>query len=300
VIDPIAFKIGPLAIHWYGIIIASAVLVAGVLGTAEAKRRREDPEVGWSMLMWALIGGVAGARIYHVIHQWDFYSAHPDLIPQLWNGGLGIPGVIIGGVLAIAIYCRVKGLPAWRWLDIFAVSTLLGQVIGRLGNFVNQELYGPPTDLPWGLTIDAAHRVGPWTDLLAYPVETARFHPLFAYEALLNLMGVVVLLWIARRFAARLFDGDILLLYLAWYGAVRTALESFRVENWVVGGLPTAVWLGIAAVVGGLGFFLLRHARGWGVPGAWMHREPPPEPTLDAPPADTPPPADAPAEPSPG
>ncbi len=292
-IDPIAIKIGPLAIHWYGIIIASAVMVAGVQGTAEAKRRGEDPEVGWSMLLWALVGGVVGARIYHVIHQWDFYATRPDLIPQIWNGGLGIPGVIIGGVLAITIYCRIKGLPAWRWLDIFAVSALLGQVIGRLGNYVNQELYGPPTDLPWGLTIDAAHRVGAWTDLLAYPVETTRFHPLFAYEALLNLLGVVVLLWIARRFAARLCDGDILLLYLAWYGAVRTGLESFRVENWVVGGVPTAVWLGVAAIVLGGGFFLLRHARGRGVPGAWMDREPPPDPPVAAV-------TESPPEPSPG
>ena len=158
------------------------------------------------------------------------------------------------------------------WLDIFAISIPLGQAIGRLGNFVNQELYGPPTDLPWGIPIDAAHRIGDWTNLSTFPVDTTRFHPLFAYEALLSLLTLVVLFWASRRFAARLYDGDLLLIYLMGYGAARAYLETFRVDNWTVGGLPTAIWLGLAAVVLAGGFLILRHARGWGTPGAWMER----------------------------
>ena len=276
-IDPVAIRIGPLQVHWYGIIIASAVLVGGILGTAEARRRGEDPDKGWSMLLPTIVLAVIGARIYHVIHEWDFYRENIALIPQVWNGGIGIPGAVMGGALAIVLYTRWAKLPTWRWLDIFAPALLLGQVVGRLGNFVNQELYGPPTSLPWGIPIDAAHRAGtPW-DPLTYPVDATRFHPLFAYEMILNAIGVVVLLWVGRRFARRLYDGDIALMYIMWYGAVRTALESFRNEtgNWHILGVPTAMWIGILGFVLAGGFLILRHQRGWGTPGAWLDPDEP-------------------------
>jgi len=267
VIDPVAIEIGPLQLHWYGIIIASAVLVAGLLGTRIARRLGENPDDGWSMLIWVVVLAVAGARIYHVIHEWErVYANDPLLIPQVWRGGLGIPGVIAGGALAVFLYTRVRGLNTARWMDIMAPPLLLGQAIGRLGNFVNQELYGPPTTLPWGIPIDAVHRIGPWMDLNAYPVATARFHPLFAYEAVLNLIGLAVLLVVIRRFAPRLFAGDIFLMYLMWYGAVRTVLEPLRTENWTIGGIPTAMWLGVLAFVLAGGWLIIRHRRGWGTP----------------------------------
>jgi phosphatidylglycerol:prolipoprotein diacylglycerol transferase len=254
VIDPIAIHIGPLAIHWYGIIIATAVLAGAMLGSWEARRRGENPEVGWAILLWALVAGVLGARIYHVIHQWDFYRNNP--------------GLIAGGAAALLIYTRVNKLPTARWLDIFAIALPLGQAIGRLGNFVNQELYGPPTGLPWGIPIDAAHRIGDWTNLTAYPLATTRFVPLFAYEAIASLLTLGALLFISRRFANRLFDGDILLIYLMFYGLVRSYLETYRVDNWLIAGIPTATWLGLGAFVLSGGFLWLRHARGWGTPAA--------------------------------
>ena len=135
------------------------------------------------MLLPVVIVAVIGARLYHVIHLWDFYRENPALIPQIWNGGIGIPGGVAGGALAILVYTRMKGINTARWLDIFAPALLLGQVIGRLGNFVNQELYGPPTSLcgddfppclPFGIQIDAAHRVGtPW-EAAAFPVDTTQ------------------------------------------------------------------------------------------------------------------------------
>ena len=272
-IDPIAVQIGPIAVHWYGIIIATAVFVAALLGVAEARRRGEDPEHGWSMLLPMLVLAVIGARLYHVIHQWGpVYSQHPELIPQVWIGGLGIPGAVAGGALGIWLYTWRNGLSTARWFDIASPALLLGQAIGRLGNFVNQELYGPPTDLPWGIPIDAAHRVPQYMDLSVYPLDTTRFHPLFAYEAILNLIGLVLILWIARRFAARLYDGDVFLLYLVWYGAVRTWLETFRVDNWIILGIPTAIWIGILAMLLAGGLLVLRHLRGWGTPGAWLNR----------------------------
>ena len=132
VIDPIAFQLGPISVHWYGIIIAGAVLAAGWVGTIEARRRGMDPDVGWAMLLPVLVAAVIGARIYHVIHQWDFYVRDPILIPQIWSGGLGIPGAVVGGVLAIWLYTRWIGANTARWLDVFASAMLLGQAIGRL------------------------------------------------------------------------------------------------------------------------------------------------------------------------
>lgn len=274
-IDPVAFEIGPVQLHWYGIIIASAVLIAGVVGTRVARWLNEDPDEGWSMLLIVIILAVIGARLYHVIHLWDFYSANPILIPQIWEGGLGIPGGVAGGALGIFLYTRSKGLNTARWLDVFAPSLLLGQVIGRLGNYVNQELYGPPTSLcgtdfppclPWGIQIDAAHRVGtPW-DAVSFPVETTSFVPLFAYEMVLNFIGMLVILYVMRRFGQRLFAGDAALMYIMWYGTVRTMLETYRVSNWTILGVPTAMWLGIIGVVLSIAWFIIRHRRGWGSP----------------------------------
>lgn len=273
VIDPIAFRLGPLEVHWYGIIIAVAVLVAGLLGTREARRRGEDPEQGWSMLLLVIVTSVIAARAYHVIHMWGYYSEHLDLIPQVWLGGIGIPGAVAGGAFGIWLYCRWNHLSTARWLDIFAPALLLGQAIGRLGNFVNQELYGPPTTLPWGIPIDALHRAGtPW-DPISFPVATTRFTPLFAYEAILNLIGMVVLLWVAHRFAKKLYDGDIALMYIIWYGAVRSALETLRVNNWLILGVPTAIWIGIIGILLAAGFLILRHVKHWGTPGAWMQSD---------------------------
>lgn len=275
-INPVAFEIGPLQLHWYGIIIAGAVLIGGLLGTRVARWLNEDPDDGWAMLLLVMILAVVGARLYHVIHQWgDIYSQNLALIPQIWNGGLGIPGGVAGGALGILIATRSRGLHTARWMDIFAPALLLGQVIGRLGNFVNQELYGPPTSLcgvdyppclPWGIQIDAAHRAGtPW-DALSFPPETTTFVPLFAYEMALNLIGMLLILFVIRRFGPRLFAGDAVLMYIMWYGSVRTVLETYRVNNWTILGVPTAMWIGIIGVVLAAAWFWYRHRRGWGSP----------------------------------
>lgn len=269
-IDPVAFRIGPLAIHWYGIIFAVAAVAAAWLATREARRRGEDPERVWTLLLVAAIGGIIGSRAYHVIHEWSFYAENPALIPQVWLGGLGIPGGVAGGLIALAIYSRVNEMKFWRWIDIAAPAMLLAQAIGRFGNLVNQELYGPPTSLPWGIPIDAEHRVPPWNDLDQYPVDSTTFHPLFLYESLLNVLGMFVLLYVGRRFARRLYDGDVAMMYFIWYGSVRTLLEGFRTGNWLIGGLPTAVIIGVSVAVLGAVVIIVRHLKGWGVPGAFV------------------------------
>jgi phosphatidylglycerol:prolipoprotein diacylglycerol transferase len=228
------------------------------------------------MLLPVIILAVLGARIYHVVHLWDdVYSKDLALIPQVWNGGIGIPGAVAGGALGIFLYTRSKGLNTARWLDVFAPALLLGQVIGRLGNFVNQELYGPPTSLcgdgfppclPFGIQIDAAHRAESGFDAVTFPVETTQFVPLFAYEMVLNLVGMLVLLYVVRRFGPRLFAGDAALIYIMWYGAVRTLLETYRVGNWTILGVPTAMWVGIIGFVLAGAWLWYRHRRGWGSP----------------------------------
>ena len=274
-IDPVAFRIGDYPVHWYGIIIASAVLIAGMLGSRVARWLNEDPEDGWSMLLLVIVLAVVGARLYHVVHLWDHYARNPAEIIQIWNGGIGIPGGVAGGALAIWITARRNGLNAARWLDVFAPALLLGQVIGRLGNFVNQELYGPPTSLcgsdfppclPWGVQIAAENRAGtPW-DAVSYPVETTTFVPLFAYEMALNLVGMLVILFVIRRFAPRLYAGDAALMYIIWYGFVRTALETYRVNNWQILGIPTAMWVGVIGAVLAAVWLWYRHRRGVGSP----------------------------------
>ena len=273
-IDAVALEIGPIQVHWYGIIIASAVLIGGLLGTQVARWLGENPDDGWSMLLLVMVLAVLGARLYHVVHLWEHYAANPALIPQIWNGGLGIPGGVAGGALGIFLYTRSQGLNTARWLDVFAPALLLGQVIGRLGNFVNQELDGPPTSLcgseyppclPWGISIDAEHREPQW-DPLTFPPETTQFVPLFAYEMALNLIGMLLILFVIRRFAPRLFAGDAALMYIMWYGSVRTLLETYRVNNWTILGVPTAMWLGIIGVVLAAAWLWYRHRRGWGSP----------------------------------
>lgn len=267
-IDPVAIELGPIQVHWYGIIIAAAVLLGATLSMRVAIWVGENPEDGWSMLLPVVVAALVGARLYHVIHLWEHYSANPLEIFQIWNGGIGIPGAVAGAAVAIFVYGRAKRLHAARWMDIGAPGLLLGQAIGRLGNFVNQELYGPPTTLcgdgfppclPFGIPIDAEHRAGtPW-DAASFPVETTQFVPLFAYEAVLNLIGMAVLLYVVRRWGHRLFAGDVVLMYVIWYGAVRTLLEPYRVGNWTILGVPTAMWIGIIAVVLAATWLVVRH-----------------------------------------
>jgi phosphatidylglycerol:prolipoprotein diacylglycerol transferase len=226
-------------------------------------------------LIYVVIVGIIGARLYHVLSTpagcgdnvpmcgWPWYRNHPIDALLIWNGGLGIFGAILAGGLVVVIYARRHQLPLARYLDIAAPALLIGQAIGRWGNFANQELYGPPTDLPWGIAIDAAHRTYPYTDLVRYPIETTRFHPLFLYESLLNLLGFVVLIVISRRFAHRLKDGDLFLLYLIWYPANRILVESMRFDAWTVGGsgLATAQLVSLALMLAAVALLIIRHRR---------------------------------------
>ena len=159
-----------------------------------------------------------------------FYLTHPFDLINLRNGGLGIPGAVIGGVITLYFFSRKRGLNFAEWTDIAAPSLALGQAIGRWGNFVNQELYGAPTNLPWKIYIDPAHRL-PGFETQEY------YHPLFLYESLWNLANMALLMWLTRRYADRLKNGDIFLVYLIVYPIGRFLLDFLRLDASMVGGI---------------------------------------------------------------
>jgi phosphatidylglycerol:prolipoprotein diacylglycerol transferase len=265
--------IGPFPINLYGIIIVVGAIVGAYIAAAESRRRGYDPDIVWDGLVWVMFAGIVGARLYHAFSTpagctadlprcgWPWYQNHPeDILLGIREGGLGIFGAVLGGALAVFIYGRRRNLPVLRYLDFAAPAVIIGQAIGRWGNFVNQELYGPPTDLPWGISIDALHRTDVYIDLGRYPEATTRFHPLFLYESLLNLLGFVVLIAVSRRFGDRLKDGDLILLYVIWYGIVRTFVESFRFDAWIsFASIPTATLISIVGGVVALAVLILRH-----------------------------------------
>ena len=263
----VAFRVGPLTVYWYGIIIVTAVLVAGWVAAFEAKRRGENEDHIWNALILVVLLGIVGARLYHVFSSpaagglgWAFYREHPEAIFQIWNGGLAIYGAVAGGVLGILLYAYRAKLSLLRYLDIGTPALLIGQAIGRWGNFVNQELYGPPTTLPWGIRIDEFHRIPPFNDLGQYPL-TLRFHPVFLYESLWNLIGFCLILVAGRKLAGKLKEGDLFLAYLVWYPVGRLWVEALRPDAWKIGNIPTAQIISVVLIVAAVVIFVLRRRR---------------------------------------
>jgi len=268
--NPIAFRLGPLSVHWYGIIIVVATLVGAYVASLEARRRGQDPEHAWNALLLCLILGIIGARLYHVFSSpqggmlgWDYYRQNPIAILQIWRGGLGIYGAVAGGLLGVYIYARLNKLSFLQWADIGTLGLILAQVIGRWGNFVNQELYGPPTSLPWGVTIGIPYRIPPYNDPTVYPAD-ARFHPTFLYESLWNLLGFLLLMYVVRRYSDRLLDGDVLCLYAIWYPVGRIFVEALRPDAWLIGGIAAAQIFALIAIVVSVAIILYRHRSAYG------------------------------------
>jgi len=258
---PEGFNIGPLFVHFYGIILMSGAVAGGFLAVREAKKRGYDPEIVWDLFVYLLIGGVVGARLWHILTPSPstgitagWYFTHPLDALAVWKGGLGIPGAIIGGAIALFFYSRRTGVNFAEWTDIIAPCLALGQAIGRWGNFFNQELYGAPSNLPWALYIDPAHRLAAYTNVEYY-------HPLFAYESLWNLMNMFLLLWISRRFVDSLKDGDIFLTYLVVYPVGRFFLDFLRLDASLVGGINiNQTIMGVVALIAAVSLYL-RHRK---------------------------------------
>ncbi|HLZ58771.1 MAG TPA: prolipoprotein diacylglyceryl transferase [Ktedonosporobacter sp.] len=244
-LNPILVQFGPLAIRWYGLTMTSAIVLGALVASRYVARKGQDGNTIWDMLLWVLVPALIGARLYFVFIQsprtgpdgLPGYLSNPIKIVEIWQGGIHIYGAFILGGLALLLYLRWRKLPPLIFLDGVGLGLLLGQAIGRIGNFINQELYGPPTTLPWGLRIDQAHRISAYTDMTKYP-DSVRFHPLFLYEMVWDALGFAFLFWISRRFEKHLRDGDLFLLYLIWAPLGRFFLEFLRTDSWFFPGTP--------------------------------------------------------------
>lgn len=251
-IDPVIFTIGGFSLRWYGVIVMLGVIVGSLMVERVLKRNGENSDTIWDALIWVLPIGILGARLWFVVNATlggdTRYANDPAEIFKVWNGGLHIFGGLLLGGAVLIFYLNKNKLDAWLFLDAAGPAMLVGQAIGRIANFINQELYGPPTTLPWGIPISAQHRLLQFQDLIKYPVETTRFHPTFAYEMLWNFAAAGLLLWIWRRYEEEIKPGTIFAGWLLLAGIGRAWIEFFRPDQ------PKIADLGISysAVVSGL------------------------------------------------
>jgi phosphatidylglycerol---prolipoprotein diacylglyceryl transferase len=256
--------LGPIPLHMYGLMIALGVLVAARVGRTRYMRKggTDDPETRKrrgedfdSVAFWAVIAGIIGARLYHVITDYQLFEGHWERTVQIWRGGLGIWGAVVGGAIAVWIVGRRRGLVFADIADAIVPGLAFAQGIGRWGNYFNQELFGGPTSLPWAVEIDAAHRPAGYA-------RYATFQPTFLYESLWCLALGFALLAVDRKF--KLARGQLSALYIAGYTAFRLPMEEMRIDPaHTIGPLRINAWVSIGvfifAVV--LFFYLGRRAR---------------------------------------
>ncbi len=270
---PSGFFVGPLYIRFYGILIMLGAVAAAFMAEHEARRRKLNSEFVWDALILVLIGGIIGARLWHIFTPPPsmlvldpttgryvnpyFINGTPQIldIVSIWKGGLGIPGAIIGGALALFFYCRRRKMSFLMWADIAVPGVALAQAIGRWGNFFNQELYGKPSTLPWAIYIDPLNRVPGYT-------QYSTFHPLFLYESLWNLLNMGFLLFLERRIPNKLKNGDLLLIYLIGYPFGRFWLEFLKLDAPKFGTININQTLMVVIFVISIVLLIWRHRKG--------------------------------------
>lgn len=229
------FLSSPITVKWYGVIIAFGFTLAVLFGGRRAYLWKIDIYKMLDILIWGALFGIVGARLYYVFNEWGYYSAHPSEIIAVWHGGLAIYGGLIGGVLAALVVCLVERVNIRNLLDLCGMSFLIGQGIGRWGNFANQEAFGTNTDLPWGMYSEKTR------EYLQYLVNSGEtgldpskpVHPTFLYESVWCLLGFVLLFWVCRKH--RRFSGQIFLMYGVWYGLERAVVEGLRTDSLYIG-----------------------------------------------------------------
>lgn len=278
-----SFTLGPLTIHIYALCILAGIIAATVWTSRRLTKRGAEPGVVLDIILWAVPLGIIVARFYHVFtHPHDYFFPGADLLKvfYIWEGGNAIFGALIGGAIGAYIGCRMSGIRFWSFADALAPAMLLAQAMGRLGNYFNHELFGLPTDLPWGLQIEQSNPAFP----VGLPAGTL-FQPLFLYEIIWNVIGIAVILLIERKF--RLRWGKAFGVYLIWYGLGRSYLESIRIDpsEFSFLSIPSNVWAAFAAIVIGIVLIIVQNRRHTGLepspyrPGREWHR---PEPEVDS------------------
>ncbi len=214
-VNPVAFTVGSFKVYWYGIIIGIGFMLALIFALKSLKKFGINRDSFIDCVITGLIFGIIGARLYYVAFKWDYYSQHLNELFAIHNGGLAIYGGVIGGLLSACVAAKLKKVPIPAMLDIGVMGFLIGQGLGRWGNFFNQEAFGTPTDLPWRMASENTDGIG--------------VHPCFLYESLWCLLGFFLLWFFSRKF--RKYDGQIFLMYLVWYGAERMIVEGLRTDS---------------------------------------------------------------------
>jgi len=249
-------QLGSLTLRWYGLLIASAVVIGVTLSSYLAKQRNLKPEIIHDLVIWLVIASIPAARLYYVAFSWQNYAQNPAQIVQIWQGGIAIHGAILGGIIAAIIFAKVKHISFWQLTDLVAPSLILGQAIGRWGNFFNSEAFGLPTNLPWKLFIPLESRPSGYESF-------AYFHPTFLYESLWNLLIfsiLISLVSLSLRSGFQLKAGTLFLVYLVGYNLGRFWIEGLRMDSLMLGSLRIAQVISLASITLGLGgLFWLYH-----------------------------------------
>ena len=222
-LDRVAIELGPFTIYWYGIIIGIGILLGWLLATRESKKLGLPQDTISDLLLWAIPISIVSARIYYVIFKWDYYSVNSGQIFAIWEGGIAIHGALIGGVATAIVFAKKKGISFWKLADITAPSIILGQAIGRWGNFMNQEAHGTEVTRGFLENINLPDFI-----INQMYINGSYYHPTFLYESLWNLFGFVLLL-ILRRL--NIMRGELFLIYVVWYSIGRFFVEGFRTDS---------------------------------------------------------------------
>jgi len=269
-IDPVIFSFKLFALQvtlrWYGVLVMLGAVAGALFAEKEIRRRGENGETIWDAMIWVLPIGIIGARLWYVLNSIlggsTYYIDNPVKIAYIWEGGLHFFGGLLFGVITLYIFLKNNGFDHWLFLDAIAPATLLGQALARPANYINQELYGPPTQFPWGIPIDAQHRLPQFSDLSLFP-ETTRFHPTFAYEMILNILIVLALWWLSRRYEDKLKPGALFSAWLVLAGLSRTFIEFFRPDQPRIGDsfASYTMLVALAMSIVGLVMLLARHGK---------------------------------------
>lgn len=255
-IDPVAFHLGPIAVRWYGIIIVAGIILAYFVGQNEALKRGLPNDFFADLLLWAVPISIASARIYYVIMKWDYYSANPEKIIQIWNGGIAIHGALIGAVITALVFCRIKNVSFLKVADIAAPSILIGQIVGRWGNFMNQEAFGGEVSRQFLESLFLPN----WIIEQMYIAELGSYvHPTFLYESVWNFIGLIIILLLRK---VNLQRGELFFTYIIWYSIGRFFIEGMRTDSlYLVGELRSAQVVSILGIVIGIIFIVYRRVK---------------------------------------
>ena len=255
-IDPIAITLGPIQVHWYGVIIGLAIILALYIAIRESDKRGLDKDLFMDLMLWAIPIAILSARLYYVIFEWNYYSQNPGEIIAIWRGGLAIHGALIGGVITAIVFTKKKNVSFWQITDIAAPSIILGQAIGRWGNFINQEAHGGEVTRTFLENLQLPEFI-----INQMYINGAYYHPTFLYESVWNLVGFIVLILLRR---VNLRRGELFLTYVIWYSIGRFIIEGMRTDSLMLTeNLRMAQTISIALILFAVIALFYRRAKGY-------------------------------------